>query len=190
MLIHDARESLGVTDFYDFNEYQQTPGAVNEWLIQQVIGQNRTEDSDEYHACFEKIAKEVAEIIEEENLPIGWFDYVAAYIALGEKPVYTDIERDPLIYVEDIEHDDLVIKMERGLKQEDYVAAWKALKPFLNQVNRLAPSRDTLKNRIYTDRQKGLSIAEISKKYMPEAYKNDPLATKDKIKKIITRFKN
>lgn len=187
--IQTARQNLGVVDFLDFNDYQQNPQIVQDWLARQVFARDEDMNDNEYDACLKKITSEISRIINDEVLPAGWFDYLMAYVALGEKPVDTEVERDPLVYVEAIEHDELVIRMEKGLKPEDYAVVWKALKPFFRQPSRLMPSTETLKGRVYTARKKGLGISAIAKRYFPDDYEKDPPATRDKVKKIITRFK-
>lgn len=190
--IHECRltrDELGISDLLDSHDYDEDPGCVKDWLIQQASGKSLEYGDEEYTIYDQRITDAVARLLEVFSLPNGWFDYIRAYLALDALPEHTDVERDPLIYVDSIEANGIMVHMERGLKPQDYAIARKALRPFFQQQSIYMPDADTIKDRIYLDRQRGIGVSEIARKYYPSEYKIDPVATRDKVKKTLARYK-
>lgn len=187
--IQKARNDLNISAPLDYQDYESDPSIVADWLICQIAGKNIVYGDDDYKEYDEKVTNITARLLENLVLPNGWFDYIQAYLALDTLPAHTEIDRDPLIMVEGIESDEVVIRMTRGLRSKDYVNAWKALKPFFMQPKMYLYGADGLKDRIYLDRKRGLGISEIARKYLPNQYKADAIASRDYVKKILKRYK-
>lgn len=186
--ITEARNTLRVEEFLDFSDYERKPDIIDDWLIQCMAGKFVDFRDDEYQDYHSELTYEITRVIERLALPYGWMDYIKAYIALNQLPTLTDIERDTLITVESIDEESIVVRMEKGLKSNDYASAWKALKPFFAQPSIYRPYSDTTENRIYLDREAGLGVSDIAKKYFASQYKTDPIAARDRVKKLLKRF--
>ena len=188
--VQTAREELNISQFLDFEIYASDPSTVRDWLVHQASGKQLHWKDEAYKTYDQKITDVIVRLLERFTLPNGWFDYIEAFLALDTRPIHTEIERDTLISVDDIESNEVIIRMERGLKPEDYKTAWKALKPFFMQTSIYGPAADTVKDRIYLDRKRGLGISEIAKTYYAKEYSADAAAARDKVKKILARHKD
>lgn len=184
-LIDGARNKLGIEDKWLDNESE-----LEDWIATTMSGKPLDEIpkySDEYYDYIERLYHEAREIISQLRLPYGWQEYVATAIAIQEKPTEAYVEVEPYIVVEEVLDDALIVRIEKGLRPEEYRVAWKAFVDFLKQPNSYKQYSDKLKNRIFADHKKGLSDKEIAHKYFPdEPYTS---ITVERIKKIISRKK-
>lgn len=183
-----VRKELNIYTPLSFDEYENNPEIVENWLICQISGKNLGYGDEEYDTYSQKITDATARLLDKLVLPNGWFAYIQAYLALDRLPTSTEVERDPPISVDAIEENEIVVRMERGLKPDDYAVAWKALKPFFRQPN-IYLSGATIKDRIHLDRKRGMGISAIAKKYYPKQYNDNPDVPRDLIKKTLSRYK-
>ena len=188
--VQSIREELGISQILEFEIYASDPSIVRDWLVHQVSGKHLDWNDSAYKANDQKITNMIARLLERFALPNGWFGYIEAYLAVDALPIHTEVERDTIISVDNIEPNEVIIRMERGLKPEDYATAWKALKPFFKQPSINVPTADTVKDRIYLDRKRGLGISDIAKTYYAAEYASDAAAARDKVKKILARHKD
>lgn len=187
--VENARKEFGLAE----DEFLEDVTDLDDWLISKLAKNEFSQLSEDERNKLRYQAVGITErALDKANLPIGWFDYINAFIALGFPPdALVEPESANLIRVEQIEEDGegLIIELRKGLKPEDYKKAWKAFKDFLNEPSRYRPKEDVLKNKIYMDSQRGWTAGKLAQKYFPREYERDRIAARDKVKKIIARFK-
>lgn len=180
-----ARDELGIEDFFE----DPTGSGVEEWPVNQIAKRTVGWNDPEFDELLQKVTNAVAATLDRARLHPGWYEHIMVYIATGSKPHSVKIEREPLARVVDIDESSVRIEFEKGFNGKDYNQLWYALRPFLRQSNQYLPNADSLKNKIYLDHREGLGVTEIAKRYYPREYAIDPIATRDKVKKVIARFK-
>lgn len=180
-----ARKELDLTEFYPENEGEDN---ITKWLIERVKGVD-------YKAKDQKIYEAVSKANTAANLQYGWYAYTEAFIALGKEPKTTKPVHLMKLEAVGVSEDrnSIYIRMDKGLSADDYRKAWHKLKWFLSKPSTAPIYADVLKNKIYLDRQNGMTYGDLAKKYYPHEYRKD-LENKtdyarDKVKKIIARFK-
>jgi len=184
--IREVRKELSVDE--DYLEYEDD---LDDWIVEHITGKPLSsvrKYSNEYHDALEKYNKLAWIATEKANLPYGWHEWVRIYIATDRPPQNITIEPDvdEKIEIIGIDSNSLIIRLNKGLRPNEYRSAWKAFSDFLRQPSEYRPRSDRLKNRIYLDRQKGLTYKEIADKYYPGD--EDRFMAYDKVKKIIKRF--
>lgn len=180
-----ARKELELTEFYPDNEDEDN---ITKWLIEQVKGTD-------YKAKDQKIYEAVSRANTNANLQYGWYAYTEAFIALGKEPKITKPAHLMKLEAVGVSEDrnSIYIRMDKGLSAEDYRKAWSKLKWFLNKPSTAPIYADILKNKIYLDRQNGMTYGDLAKKYFPYEYgkdlDEDTDYARDKVKKIVARYK-
>lgn len=186
--IRKARQELHIE--YNYLDYEDN---LDDWVVELVSGKsiNKVRKyGEEYNDCLEKYDRVAWTATENANLPYGWHQWVKLYIAMDKPPdaVVIEPEVEDVIEVIGIDKNSLVLRLNKGLKADEYRNAWKAFSQFLKEPSEYQPRAHILKNKIYLDRRKGMTIKQIADKYFPnEAYRE---ATYSKVKKIIKRFKS
>ena len=193
--VKNARKELGLTDFYPDTEDE---GKISLWLMGKLAGQKigfRTISEDKYREYDQMIYEVITQANEEAKLQYGWYAFTEAFIALGKepktiKPIHT-MKMEAVGISED--RNSIVLRLDRGLSAEDYRKAWNKLKWFLNKPSTAPVYADLLKNKIYLDRQNGMTYGDLAKKYFPYEYGKDlddkTDYARDKVKKIVARYK-
>lgn len=171
---------------FDFLEDELS---TEKWLINKIIAdENHPPDSDP----LAKYLTITSDATLQSELPYGWAEWVAAYIATNRIPQEILPGPDPCIKVLGVSEDEtsLYIQLDKGMSSEEYKAAWVVFKHFLKQKTNTLPTAEQLKGRIYLDSvQNGLSSTKIAKKYFPYEFQRDRILTTDKVLKILKRFK-
>ena len=183
-----ARKELGIE--YDYLDYEPD---LDDWIVELLTGKKIDEVvrySEKYQDSLEKYNRVAWAATEEANLPYGWHSWVIAYIAMDRPPEEAVIEPDLVEKIEIIGMDDnsLIIRLNKGLRAEEYRNAWKAFSDFLRQSSVYQPHRHLLKHQIYLDRENGMTYRQLADKYFPN--ESDRQASEDKVKKIIIRHKS
>lgn len=184
--ITEAREKLKIEN--DYLEYEDD---LDDWIVALLSGKDSSsieKYGSEYDEYIEKYNRIAWTATEKANLPYGWHDWVRLYIATNQPP--KDIIIEPsiqdIIEIIGMDDDSLVIRLNKGIKAEEYRSAWKAFAEFLKGSSAYRPYAHILKNKIYLDHTKGMSVGEIVDKYFSE--ETDRIASHDKVRKIIKRF--
>lgn len=193
--VENARKALGLADYYPDTSDED---GIFDWIMSRLAGKElgfRTIPEEEWLKHNHRILKVISRAVEEANVPSGWFSYMEAFVALGKAPkTITPVHRLK-IYVEGVSEDrnSLLIRLDKGLSSDDYKKAWNRLKRFLSKPSTAHVFADVLKNKVYLDRQKGMTYGELAKKYFPYEYARDQDEktdyARDKVKKIIARYK-
>ncbi len=186
--IWQARNELNI----DHNYLNYEPD-LDDWVVELISGKEIDEVSkysEEYNDCLEKYNRIAWTATENANLPYGWHDWVKLYIAMDQAPqdVVIEPEVTDLIEVVGMDDNSLIVRLNKGLKPDEYRNAWKAFSQFLKEPSAYQPRAHTLKNKIYLDRRKGMTVKQIADKYFP--HETDREASYDKVKKIIKRYKS
>lgn len=137
----------------------------------------------------ERVAKEAIQILEKTHMPNGWFDYICEYVVNDGNVENAYVEPQLHIEIEDVIDEELILSIKKGITSKEYRAAWKALKVFLKEnPTSYEVTEEGESEKVYFARRRGLGVSEIAKQFFPEEYKRDPIATRDRIKKIIVRY--
>lgn len=192
--IQEARDSLDLKDYYPDTAPEED---IDHWILLQVAGGiEKLKSAKAKHQELQRFIDNVIfYAVDAANLQSGWFTYVQAYIALGKPPVSALPTNPNRIFVESVSDDNnhLLVRLERGLSAEEYRTAWKAFKDFVNKPTNGQVYAEVTKNKIYLDRLNGMSYGQLAKKYYPNEYEKDTENktdyTRDKVKKIVARFK-
>lgn len=186
--VSKARKSLGLEDYFPESQNEKN---IEDWVITKLAKVNHELQLEEWHKYKRSFSKIVLEVIRETNLQPGWYEFIAAYLALGTPPKTIKPRQEIRISVQEISKDgnSITIKLDKGLSSGDYKLAWKVLKRFLQKPRTLLPYAELLKDKIFLDSQSGMTASEIAKKYFPEEYSDDAPTARDKVKKVISRYK-
>jgi hypothetical protein len=136
-----------------------------------------------------RVHEEAIRVLEKTAMPNGWFEYICEYII--NNGVVEDAEVEPQLHIEvdDVKNDELTVILKKGLTSKEYRTAWKALKVFLEKSPvYYDTTEENEQAKVYFAYQKGMTPSVIAKQYFPSEYTRDPLATRDRIKKIIKRY--
>ena len=151
-----------------------------------------SDSQDDY--CSDEICRLANTILEKLNLPsAGWLEYVEDILMYQDGSEYTTIGTSR-IEVDSIGKFDgcLNIKLHRGLKKRDYIAAWGAFSKSLDQPPYWdTPSAEDLAQRMHDDHcRRKMSYGEIAKRYFPseQSTPEKRKSATDKVKKRIKSY--
>lgn len=191
--IQNARDKLGLVDYYPDNKNEED---IDSWVIGKLAGKEMESASEEeYLNALHRFDDITFQVITTTNLQSGWFEYIRAFIALGKTPQTIVPAHRAKMFVESISEDEnsMILRLDKGLSSDNYRKAWKVLKKFLDKPRTTAPFAELLKNKIYLDRQNGMTYGQLAKKYFPFEHQKDKADktdfARDKVKKIIARYK-
>lgn len=136
------------------------------------------------------VHEEAIRVLEKTAMPNGWFEYICEYIINDGIVEEAEVEPQLHIEVDDVKDDELVVRLKKGLTSKEYRTAWKALKVFLEKspVN-FDTTEENEQAKVYFAYERGMTPSVIAKEYFASEYSRDPIATRDRIKKIIIRYK-
>ena len=164
--IASVRNDLGLTNTMpvDSDELE-----AEQWIVQELA--QRPVEGKEAEYYYDLLEDGLITIFENTGIhPWGWTEFLVAYIALNQKPKTINPHRIPAISVDSVDDEkhELVIRLKNGLSAEDYHKAWKVFKPLLKKSATSEIFAETLDEKIFIDRQSGMTIWAIARKYYPE----------------------
>lgn len=165
-VIESVRTDLGLTNTMptDYDEQE-----AEQWIVNELA--NKSVDKKDTRYYYDLLEDELITIFEHTGLhPWGWTDFIVAYIALNQKPEKVYPHRIPAISVESVDEEkhELVIRLKAGLTAEDYYKSWQVFKPLLKKSGTKETFAEALDEKIFIDRQTGMTQWAIAKKYYPE----------------------
>jgi len=136
-----------------------------------------------------RVGEEAIRVLEKTYMPNGWFDYVCKYIVSDDGVIDADVEPQLHIEADQIKGDELYVRFRKGMTSKEYRSAWKALKIFLEKSpTEYDTTEESEPAKVYFAYQRGVKPSAIAKEFFPSEYRRDPIATRDRIKKIIKRY--
>lgn len=150
---------------------------INEWI-----------DENSEPRLFYEVVKST---LEELELGGEWSFYITLFIVNNRPPdkKYVLLRPDNGVSVEEVgANGELLIRLQPGVRKEDYLKAWEVFREYLGSPNRM-PKEDTESerdSRIYDDFSNGVTRRELARKYFPSQEESSAM---DRIIKILKRQK-
>lgn len=136
------------------------------------------------------VIRESMTVLEKTHMPTGWLEYVCEFIVNDGWVEELVVESQVFMEAIEIDKDTITIEVRRGISAEQYRAAWPALKPFLEKLpSDYLTTEENFREKIYFASERGMGISEICKEYLSREYAIDPQSARDKVKKIIKRYR-